>query len=205
VNGSNQAESFAEDFKREKICVELLSFEWMESIVGSMAVVCILMSMIFIKMDVSGKSMLPTLHDKDKIILTEYSLSSPKNGDIIVVSEQGTRCTGNIVKRVIATAGQKIKIDFENSDVYVDGNLLKENYIVNPKENLTYGGQMINKDQVLKNNEEVTVPEDCLFVMGDNRNHSDDSRSKRVGFVNKKYVIGKAQFVFWPFNDWKFL
>jgi len=89
-----------------------LAFEWMESIVCALAIVCTLTSILFSRTDVSGFSMLDTLHDKDKLILSDYLFSSPKNGDIIVVSEGGTEVDGRIVKRVIATAGQKIKIDF---------------------------------------------------------------------------------------------
>jgi len=86
--------------------------------------------------------------------------------------------------------------------VYVNGVLLKENYAyIDPD---TKNWPMRLEGHVLKNNEEVTVPEDCLFVMGDNRNESSDSRHELIGFINKKYIVGKVFFRFWPLVNLKF-
>lgn len=140
---------------------------------------------------VSGSSMYPTLHDRDYLVLlSNVFYSEPKVGDIVVMTVPAFQ-DEPIVKRVIATGGQTVDIDFEAGQVYVDGHLLDEPYIYEP----TY------RDYALGLDYPVTVPDGCLFVLGDNRNNSADSRYAPVGMVDKRYVLGKVLFLVFPGAD----
>lgn len=133
--------------------------------------------------------MLPTLQDKDRLIVS-YLFYTPKNGDIVIVNCDNPALDKVIVKRVIATAGQTVDIDFATGDVKVDGTQLKEDYIKDLTR-LDEGGH----------NYPVTVPEGCIFVMGDNRMNSKDSRSPEVGFVPLDDVLGKVVLRVFPFTS----
>lgn len=123
---------------------------------------------------VVGESMYPTLHDGDKLTLLSNFLYEPAVGDIVVLKAPNFDDDRPIVKRVIAEAGQTVDIDFDTGEVWVDGVLLDEPYINEP----TYRD---NGTQF-----PLTVPENCIFVMGDNRNHSTDSRDPRIGCVDQR-------------------
>ena len=137
---------------------------------------------------VVGESMYPTLHDGDKLTLLSNFLYEPAVGDIVVLKAPNFDDDRPIVKRVIAEAGQTVDIDFDTGEVWVDGVLLDEPYINEP----TYRD---NGTQF-----PLTVPENCIFVMGDNRNHSTDSRDPRIGCVDQRYVLGKALQIVMPFG-----
>ena len=136
---------------------------------------------------VSGSSMYPTLHDGDKLTLLSNFLYEPKVGDVVVLQAEGLQ-DGPLVKRVIAMDGQTVDINFETGDVRVDGVLLDEPYINEPT--TRYEGMEFP----------ITVPDGCVFVMGDNRLHSTDSRNPAVGCVDKRYVLGKALQIILPFS-----
>ena len=125
--------------------------------------------------------MVPTLNDGDRLILTAFEFD-PQNGDVIVSSQPNNSPTlpDTLIKRIIATEGQTVDIDFVNSIVYVDGVALDEPYI--------YDTTTDDEDF----HGEITVPEGCVFVMGDNRNHSTDSRDSRIGFIREEYILGKV-------------
>ena len=137
---------------------------------------------------VVGESMYPTLLDGDKLTLLSNFLYEPAVGDIVVLKAPNFDDDRPIVKRVIAEAGQTVDIDFDTGEVWVDGVLLDEPYINEP----TYRD---NGTQF-----PLTVPENCIFVMGDNRNHSTDSRDPRIGCVDQRYVLGKALQIVMPFG-----
>ena len=137
---------------------------------------------------VVGESMYPTLHDGDKLTLLSNFLYEPAVGDIVVLKAPNFDDDRPIVKRVIAEAGQTVDIDFDTGEVWVDGVLLDEPYINEP----TYRD---NGTQF-----PLTVPKNCIFVMGDNRNHSTDSRDPRIGCVDQRYVLGKALQIVMPFG-----
>ena len=140
---------------------------------------------------VSGPSMLDTLHNGDLILV--WSLGySPKQGDIVVVTQESYQ-EDSIVKRVIATEGQRVDIDYNSGLVSVDGQALREDYIKEQMLVPSYG-EGINH---------VTVPEGCIFVMGDNRNESADSRFPAIGIVDARCVIGRGLAVLFPFHHWK--
>lgn len=165
----------------------------MVSIIAT-AVVAVAIAFIFIfrTVGVSGNSMYPTLNNYDRIILSAF-LYEPENGDIVVTCQPSKSSVVEdvLIKRVIATSGQTVDIDFENGIVYVDGVALDEPYINEP----TYDRENFYAP--------VTVPEGYVFVMGDNRNHSTDSRDSRVGFIREEYILGKALFRMLPFGQFK--
>ena len=136
---------------------------------------------------VSGGSMKNTLIDGDYIILlSNVFYSDPEQGDIVVASKDSFKNGEPIIKRIIATEGQKVDIDFDAGIVYVDGIALDEPYTLTAT-NLQEG---INFP--------VEVQEGCVFVMGDNRNGSKDSRNPEIGQIDCREILGKAIFLVFP-------
>ncbi len=163
---------------------------WLQAAVG--ALVCILLLFTFVARGVGvvGSSMVPTLHDGDVMVVQSLGYT-PKNGDVVVLTKRSFM-TEPIVKRVIATGGQTVHIDYTSGLVYVDGVPLDDSYINEPMQE-PYSSTMSITD--------VTVPEGCLFVMGDNRNASTDSRDVRVGIIDQREVLGHAVLILFPFSD----
>ena len=157
-------------------------------LVSMMAVFVMMFTFVARIIVVSGPSMENTLWGGD-LILVGYT---PKQGDVVVLTQESYQ-EDSIVKRVIATGGQRVDIDYGANAVRVDGELLEEDYI---KEQMFVPGygEGINH---------VTVPEGCLFVMGDNRNESADSRYPDIGIVDTRCVIGRGVAVMFPFEHWK--
>lgn len=163
-------------------------FEWLQAIVTAVVIVVLLLTFVFRLVDVDGESMTNTLHNSDKVFVTSL-LYEPKDSDIIVISH-GQEYNKPIIKRVIATEGQSVRIDYEKRQVIVDGVVIDEPYIREP---------MVFKE-VFSNPIPDVIPEGMVFVMGDNRNNSLDSRSQQVGLINKDDIIGKAQAIVFPFD-----
>lgn len=182
IEDGQQAE--AED---NKIRMEL--YDWLQCIVS--AVICAIFLFVFVgrTIGVEGDSMRQTLHWNDRIIMSNL-FYTPKNGDIIVFRSPADVFGGTpLVKRVIAVAGQTIDIDFDTGEVFVNGIVRDEPYINEPTHNrLSFQGP-------------VTVPDGFVFVMGDNRNRSSDSRDSRVGMVDTRYILGKVLFIAIPGVD----
>ncbi len=160
-------------------------------LVTMMAVFVLLFTFVARVIVVSGPSMENTLWGGDLILV--WSLGyEPKQGDIVVLTQESYQ-EDSIVKRVIATGGQRVDIDYGSNTVCVDGEPIREDYIREPM--LTPGwGEGINH---------VVVPEGCIFVMGDNRNESADSRYPAIGIVDARCVIGRGMAVLFPFRHWK--
>ena len=136
---------------------------------------------------VSGDSMYATLLDGDYLLLLgNLFYQEPERNDIVVISKKSFDNGKPIVKRVIATEGETVDIDFENAIVYVDGVALDEPYINSPT--------TFNEGNVFP----LTVAEDCIFVLGDNRGVSRDSRDPIIGQVDRREVLGKAFFLMLP-------
>ena len=164
---------------------------WVNSIVYAVAAMLALNLFFFRSITVSGPSMLDTLRDNDKVIATNF-LYTPDYEDIVIVQasrilNKGSGMYGEpIIKRVIALAGDTIRIDYENGEVYRNGELLREDYI----KDLTHYRQ---DNTWMEGNKDYVVPENCVFVMGDNRPVSNDSRNlPDLGFVDKDLIMGKA-------------
>lgn len=158
----------------------------------SLAVVFVVMLLIFTFIarpaTVDGESMMPTLQNGERLVISNL-FYEPTAGDIVVLCGEADREEGkNLIKRIIATEGQTIDIDFEAGEVYVDGQELDEPYILEP----TYLDEGTEFP--------LTVPEGEIFVMGDNRNGSRDSRSLTVGTVKEEYIVGRVLFRFFPFD-----
>ncbi len=169
-------------------------FELAPSILGSMLLVVLLLTFVFRLVNVDGSSMMDTLYDSDKMIVTNF-LYEPQDGDIVVISH-GEQYATPLVKRVIATEGQTVKIDYEKNQLTVDGVVIDEPYV---KE------AMLDLPGIYDLDIPEVIPEGKVFVMGDNRNHSLDSRSQKIGLINKTDIIGKAQFIVWPPSRFEYL
>lgn len=177
--------------------------DWTSCFVYAVAAVLALNLFFFRSITVSGSSMNDTLVDNDRVIATNF-LYTPKYGDIVIVEADklhlhGTAIYGEtIIKRVIAKEGDTVRIDFDNGVVYRNGEALQEDYIKEPIRDHYQGWMESNKDYV--------VPENCVFVMGDNRNKSNDSRNMaEVGFIDTNYIMGKAFVRYAPFSSFKWL
>lgn len=144
-------------------------------------VVMLLFLVVFRVILVTGDSMFTTLWDGDYLLLvSELFCGDPEPGDIVVISKQSFDHGSPIVKRVIAIQGQTVDIDFESGTVYVDGEALREPYIHNETTN--------EEGTVFP----LTVAENCIFVLGDNRAVSLDSRSPQIGQIDRREVLGKS-------------
>ena len=177
--------------------------EGLDVLVSAMIAVVVLFVFVFKVPTIEGPSMNDTLFNGERVIISNVNYE-PKYGDIVVISRNDTNdaSKGNsgampIIKRVIATEGQKVGIDFEKGIVYVDGKALDEPYTKTPT-NHKY-------DLDFSVDNPVTVPENCVFVLGDNRNNSLDSRSAGIGnsgngMIDKRYVLGKALIRIFPIN-----
>lgn len=162
-------------------------FDWISSIMASFVVIFLIFAFAFRVVQVSGSSMLQTLHNGDWLLVSNAG-SDIQFGDIVVATPP-TYEGGPVIKRVIGTSGDEIYINFEKGHVYVNGQLLDEPYINTPT-NVSYDVTF-----------PVRVPEGCVFLMGDNRNGSLDSRSTRIGIVDEKYVLGRVILRVFPFKE----
>ena len=165
----------------------LEAYEWLESIVTAIVACILIFIFAFRIVNVDGSSMVPTLHDADKVVISRL-FYSPKQGDIVVLTQKSFS-EKSIVKRVIATGGQTVDIDFDEGIVYVDGVALEEPYIAEKTH--------LRSDMEFP----VTVDEGCIFCMGDNRNRSTDSRNSRIGIIDERCILGRVIIRIWPFSD----
>lgn len=179
-----QNENVETNSKKKKTDEKMTLFDWVQCLVYALVVGILVFMFVGRVIGVSGSSMYPTLHDTDKLI-TSNLFYQPEAGDIVVLQTDSFGADP-IVKRIIATEGQTVDIDFAKGIVYVDGVALVEPYVNTPT----------NDRQNFKG--EVTVPEGCVFVMGDNRNGSTDSRTNSIGMVDERCIIGKVYMIIVP-------
>ena len=163
--------------------------EWYEALISAALVLVLVFSFFFRIIQVDGESMVPTLENGDKLVVWGAGYE-PQRGDVVIVDSY-TSYGRPLVKRVIAKGGDTISIDYATGAVEVNGKVLEEDYIAEP----TYLGYDVEFP--------YTVPEGTVFVMGDNRNASLDSRSSYVGCIDEQDILGKvllcffAHFGFW--------
>jgi len=163
--------------------------ELVKSVIIAAIAAFLIITFIFRPVSVDGLSMFPTLNNADRLIIEKvtYYFRKPARGDVVVFNYAADP-KQQYIKRVIAVGGDKVKI--HDQKVYVNGEPLKEPYIFEAMDAMI--------DQTYEN--EVTVPKETLFVMGDNRNNSKDSRYSDVGFVDLKQLLGKTFTRIFPFN-----
>ncbi len=160
--------------------------DWLESFVLAVFIVILIFIFFFRIVLVDGPSMNPTLSDGDRLIISHLNYN-PEKGDIVVLNSVGLNKT--IIKRCIGTEGDTVRIDYNNNTVTVNGEDVPQDYINETMElKLWFDDTYLVESGVY----EYTVPEGTIFVLGDNRNHSTDSRATEVGFVDTDDVLGKA-------------
>ena len=180
-------ETWPEIKKRKMIERRGETFDWVQSLTVALLVCVLVFTFLIREVRVSGTSMLDTLYDGDRLLISDL-FYNPRRGDIVVLRKESFS-SEPLVKRVIALEGERVNIDFEKGVVYVNGEALDEPYTLEP----TY--------RRIDFEEELEVPEGCLFVMGDNRNGSTDSRDLRIGCIDERLIMGRALFLVVPGTD----
>ncbi|MGI5977093.1 MAG: signal peptidase I [Candidatus Limivicinus sp.] len=177
-----------EEIEEQEIASRREAYDWIHCLISALIVAVVLFVFFIRVIDVSGTSMNPTLNNQDKMLVSGL-FYKPKAGDIVVFKKDEYDPDKALVKRVIATEGQEINIDFDRGIVYVDGEALEEDYISEPTTTkIDFIGPR-------------TVPEGCVFVMGDNRNMSTDSRKEEIGMVDNRLIIGRVYCVLFPLSS----
>ncbi|MBS6546485.1 MAG: signal peptidase I [Butyricicoccus pullicaecorum] len=184
-----ERQPFEEQEEKKKGRFQSSLYDWGEALIISLIFIVLLFTFVVRLIGVDGSSMFPTLHDRDVMAVSNLGYT-PEKGDIVVLNKESFM-DGPIVKRVIATEGDEIDIDFALGRVYVNGEELDEPYTNEFTLPMNEGGMTFPQ----------TVPEGCIFVMGDNRNASTDSRDPALGMVDERYVIGHVLAVVWPFEN----
>ncbi len=165
-------------------------YDWVEIFVCTILGILLVFT-FFIRIGyVDGPSMNETLHDGETLAVSNF-FYTPKNNDIVVFQSPDSGIRGGIVKRIIATEGQTVDIDFDTWTVTVDGVALDEDYV-----NFEDGLSMRRYDVEFP----ITVGKGKVFVMGDNRNHSNDSRGSQIGQVDTRFIFGRVLFRITPFS-----
>lgn len=167
--------------------------EWLESLVFALLIVQLVLTFLFRVVMVDGRSMTNTLQNGDRLIMHHLAYE-PKRDDIVVLdSEEAGKV---LIKRVIGIAGDKVVVDYNTNHVYVNDEQISNEHIKEPMlDNWYYDTDYLVSEGVY----EYDVPEDTVFVMGDNRNDSNDSRS--LGFIPKSEIMGKAILRIYPFKS----
>jgi len=171
-------------------------FDWIKSFLFSLLAVIFIFTLLFLGVTDSGDSMLPTLENGEYLIISNR-LYTPKTGDIVVVqSPHYKNGSEPLIKRIIATEGQTVKINFNTWQIWVDQVELKENYVFFEEEAMHHGTLEPNENGEV----ELVVKENCIFVMGDHRNDSLDSRSGSIGQIEQEYIMGRVLIRLTPFS-----
>ena len=166
-------------------------YEWLEEIVIALTLVILVFTFLFRVVTVTGESMLPNFVEGQKLIVTNLG-HSVEQGTVVVITNV---LNEPIIKRVIATEGQTVDIDYETGVVYVDGEAVDETQF-GLENGITTRPYSTLEAMVFPQ----TVPEGCVFVLGDNLSVSKDSRYTEVGMVDTRHILGEAVFTLYPFD-----
>lgn len=181
----------APEVKKKKTVPEIV-LEWAEELVIAVVIIALAFTFLFRVITVTGTSMVPNYNDGDRVLVTGLSFGL-QQGDVVVITNV---LEEPIIKRVIATEGQTVDFDYDMKSVVVDGK---------PVDETKFGLQNGITDLPFTSFELLefpqTVPEGCIFVLGDNRAVSEDSRYQIVGMIDRRNVLGKALFHLFPFGD----
>ena len=178
--------------KKKRLAEEL--FEWVEVFSSALLTVILVFTFVFRMVTVEGPSMQYTLHARDHLVIS-HLFYTPRQNDIVVIQVPNAAFSVPIIKRVIATEGQTIDFDFENWRVYVDGELIDEPYV-------NYmAGRPMESYSIMLDALPITVEPGKIFVMGDNRNLSADSRNAMIGQVDINNVVGRVMIRVFPFDQ----
>lgn len=205
IADSSEEAAVSEKNKAEKkriFAAELM--DWFDTVVGSVLAIIVIFTFFTRLSAVDGSSMLPTLHDGERMLVTDF-FYTPQHNDVVVLwaenlYNENTGSMGEaIVKRIIGLPGDTVEVNFREGVVYRNGEALP----LEIKDDILYeDGHAIN-DVTLSRidmNGPVTVPEGCIFVMGDNRNGSSDSRDNRIGLVDMHNIVGRVYLRIFPFD-----
>ncbi|MBQ9551763.1 MAG: signal peptidase I [Clostridia bacterium] len=191
----NEVQEEQQEPKKEKLTLDQSMVEIVSVLSTSIIAIMLIFTFVFRIVGVVGPSMQQTLHEGDWLLVSAFSAKHDR-GDIVIIT-QPNEISGMqsepIVKRIIAVAGDKLDIDFETASVYVNDKKIDEPYLNTPTTD-DEGGYTYP----------LTIPEGMVFVMGDNRQHSTDSRSPLIGLIDERYILGQVRFRFSPFNQMKF-
>ena len=165
-------------------------FTWLQALTFALVIIMIVFTFFARIIGVDGHSMEPTLQDRDMLLL-QCAGYEPRQGDVVVLHKSFSTTGEPIVKRVIAVGGQSVHIDYDTSTVYVDGEPVDDSYLGEP---------MVQPGSSTMQGTDWDIPEGSVFVMGDNRNNSSDSREESLGPVENQYVLGRALVVLFPFS-----
>ena len=182
-------EKTAQEGPAGRECLAQNLFAWLQALIAALVAITLIFTFVGRLTPVDGSSMEPTLWHGDMMLVQTLGYT-PRQGDVVVLTKAFDAAEGPIVKRVIAVGGQTVEIDYDRRMVYVDGAPLDEPYLRTAMEPPTYPNQTW-----------VHVPQGSVFVMGDNRNRSSDSRDVTLGPVDTRCIIGGARFVILPFRD----
>lgn len=172
--------------KKEPETLEGMLYCWAQALITAVVGVVLLFTFGLRLIGVSGPSMQDTLYTGDRLLVLNATYCDFKAGDVVVINDYNAQLSDTLVKRIVAVEGQTVDIDFMSGQVYVDGQPLDEPYIKEP----TYTSEGVQFP--------LTLGEGEVFVMGDNRNQSTDSRDPKLGPVDERYLQGKALFLLLP-------
>ena len=180
---------------KKKLTLDQSLAEVLSVLSTSIIAIMLIFTFVFRIVGVVGPSMQQTLHEGDWLLVNAFNFRHDR-GDIVIITQpnaiEGMQ-SEPIVKRIIAVGGDKLDIDFETASVYVNDKKIDEPYLNTPTTD-DEGGYLYP----------MTIPEGMVFVMGDNRQHSTDSRSSLIGLIDERYILGQVRFRFSPFNQMKF-
>ncbi|MEC2053766.1 signal peptidase I [Peribacillus psychrosaccharolyticus] len=173
-------------------------WEWTKALVIALVLVFVIRYFLFTPIVVDGLSMVPTLKSEDRMIVNNfsYAIGDPKRFDIIVFEAPEGK---DYIKRVIGLPGDEVS--YKNDVLYINGKVYDEPYLADLKKQLTDGGLLTEPFTLSDVTDSKTVPEGHLFVLGDNRRYSKDSR--HIGYIPYEKVLGSTKLVYWPVKEFR--
>jgi signal peptidase I len=171
-------------------------WDWVKTFAVAFVVVVVIRLFLFDNYVVLGESMEPNFHNKERVIVNKviYDIRKPQRGEVIVLHAPSGE---DYIKRVIGLPGEKIRVT--GDQVFIDDKVITEGYIAEEIRRAKEQGSQYNRDNYPVGDAEVTVPEGHVFVLGDNRPRSSDSRA--IGFISFEEIVGRAEVIYWPLQD----